>query len=85
MPEIHAGEDPADLFAKAGVIPVANLHRLDLKPGDVLAVIAPDECKSVQALEGFRYQVQYHMRTQLGVKVAVFPPGTKLDVIPEQN
>lgn len=83
---IHVGDDPSELFAKANTIPLANLRRLDLKPGDRLAVVLPDGVASASAVDEFAKLVQSQLdELAPDVRALVFPPGTNLDVIRNQD
>lgn len=61
-------------------IPIANLHRLDLKPGDRLAVIAPDWADAEDTFQRFGEMVQRNL-AYADIQAVVFPPGTQLDVV----
>jgi hypothetical protein len=69
--------------AELGEVPGVRGHliRLDLKPGDILGVIAPFDNVSLMR------QMADHLRLYLdrsglaGVEIAVFPPGTKFRVL----
>lgn len=68
----------------ADTIPLENLRRLDLKPGDRLAVIAPDWITSAWDMSEFTRRVRDQLSEFLDVRVAIFPPGTDLAVVSEQ-
>lgn len=58
-------------------IQLGDVRRLDLRPGDRLAVIAPPELDTLQQLAWFRSAVN----DQVDVPVVVFPHGTELGVV----
>lgn len=67
------------------LIPLENLRRLDLRPGDRLAVIAPDWIISERDMGEFSRRVHDQIATYLDVQVVVFAPGTKLEIVAAQQ
>jgi hypothetical protein len=66
--------------AQLGEVPniVGAVQRLDIKPGDVVAVIAPVETPQVLR------QMHEHLRAYLegtGVQAVIFPPGTRVTTV----
>lgn len=69
----------------AELIPLSDIRRLDVQPGETIAIIAPDWATTPeQADELAEYVVPFF--AERGTHAIVLPPGTDLAVIrPDTN
>ncbi len=64
--------------AKFGVPDDAALLKLDLKAGDILAIVLPEDAELDQEQLG---KIEKQVQAHLGVKVLVCPYGAELKVV----
>jgi hypothetical protein len=68
----------ADRVVEAVTIEIA---KLEVKPGDIVAMICPDHWEATHIQRASEYFKAYIEREKLGIKLWLLPHGTELSII----